>query len=126
MPKKVCVILSLESLLPFLKDKENWLWNSVQRTRRAVLEFVEHFRLKYFNMTLQRARACRGKCCWQEWNENEGRRNEVAVGVCVSGLSESLREHSLITLSRKGGGSGGGGGARGKEKHCVIKGQREP
>lgn len=99
---------------------------SSHKRGRAVLGHREHFRLKYFNMTLLRATPRRGKCCWQELNANEAAPQHcVCLFVCVSGLSGSLRELSLILPSREGRGKRGGG-ARGREKHRVIKGQREP
>lgn len=62
------------SLCPFFSKTEKIgfaiLCNS-HRRERAVLEYGENFRLKYFNMTLQCASVRRGKRHCREWNENE-------------------------------------------------------
>lgn len=83
-------------------------------------------------MTLQCARARRGKRCRRERNENEAspetRLRSACARVCVyqgyQAASESSHWSRRAEKEEEGG--GGGGGARGRQKDCAIKGQREP
>lgn len=67
----------------------------------TIMKYKEHFHLKYTNMTLQGTTARRGKCRWQERNENQ---ESLGRGHGGSVCARVIRQLSVIKLNRGGGG----------------------